>query len=265
MNIKAVCLALLAACAATAQPASTGGSLNEKAWTILDAGSKDKGYANRVQTATALGLIINNSKAEQMATEALKDKAFEVRTAAAAALGEMNASGAAPVLKEALKDTDLGVVLAAASSLDKLNDPAAYQVYYQILTGKRKEGMMGADIKGLHDPKQLAKFTVEQGIAFVPFAGAGYGAMKYIIKDDSALRATSVGVLSKDNDKQTQDALREHAKVDKKWLVQVAAIRALATHGDPADADVLAGLLTHEKPVIRYTAAAAIIRLSAKR
>ncbi|MBV8895466.1 MAG: HEAT repeat domain-containing protein, partial [Acidobacteriaceae bacterium] len=110
----------------------------DRAWTILRNGLDDKSSDKRSKAAHALGLLQQNDKAQQMAEKALSDPHADVRTQAATALGEMGASSSQDRLKEALKDTQLRVVIAAANALYTFKNPAAYDIYYALLTGERK-------------------------------------------------------------------------------------------------------------------------------
>jgi HEAT repeat protein len=53
------------------------------------------------------------------------------------------------------------------------------------------------------------------------------------------------------------------ATLDKHWTVRAAALSAIARHGDPRLISAVTPPLTDKKPAVRYTAAAAVIRLSA--
>jgi HEAT repeat protein len=80
--------------------------------------------------------------------------------------------------------------------------------------------------------------------------------------DSSPVRAAAAKVLAKDPDSATTKALAD-ATGDKNWVVQAAALEALAERGDPS---VLARVERHmsdDKNAVRYTAAAAVLRLSA--
>jgi HEAT repeat protein len=236
-----------------------------KAWSILEVGGKEKSLEKRGQAIGALGLLTGQPQAEKMAEVALRDPLSDVRTAAAHSLGEMEAKAAIPALKEALNDNDPAVVLAAAQALRAMNDPASLEVAYEVLTGERKStsGLTG-ETKVLHDPKKMTQLGIDAGVGFIPFGGLGWGAFKYFTKDDiSPIRASAAIVLAKDPDEQSGQALA-NATDDKKWLVQVAALRALAMRGDKKYLDVVASKMAADRPIVSYTAAAAVIRLSGK-
>jgi HEAT repeat protein len=237
----------------------------DKAWSILDAGAKEKSIEKRGQAIGALGLLPGQRRAETMAEAALKDPMSEVRTAAAHSLGEMEARGSIPALKNTLDDSDPGVVLAAAQALRIMNDPVAFDVSYEVLTGARKStsGIAG-ERKVLHDPKKMTQLGIDAGVGFIPFGGLGWGAFKYFTKDDvSPIRASAAIVLAKDPDEESGKALAD-ATDDKKWLVQVAALRALALRGDKKYLETVSSKMTADRPIVSYTAAAAVIRLSGK-
>jgi len=237
----------------------------EQAWQILeDACTGDK-TGDRATAILVLGLIPNDSRSAKLAQKALTDERPEVRAAAAAALGNMQSRASIPKLKVAMEDQDPSVALAAAHSLDLLHDNSAYEVYYEILNGDRKagKGLIASQTSMLRDPKKMAQFGFEEGIGFVPFAGIGWGAIKAIRKDDSSpVRAAAARVLARDPDPATTKALTE-ATGDNSWIVQVAALEALAKRGDPSTLPTVESYLSDDKSAIKFTAAAAVIHLTA--
>ena len=56
------------------------------------------------------------------------------------ALGQIHGKSSIEVLHKMLTDGEPSVVLAAASALIPSKDPAAYEAYYEFLTGERKTG-----------------------------------------------------------------------------------------------------------------------------
>jgi HEAT repeat protein len=252
---------------AAASPARVKSATNPKdqAWQILgDACTGDK-TGDRATAILVLGLIPNDARSAKLAQKALTDERPEVRAAAAAALGDMQSRASIPKLKVAMEDQDPSVALAAAHSLDLMHDNSAYEVYYEILNGDRKagKGLIASQTSMLHDPKKMAEFGFEQGIGFVPFAGIGWGAIKAIRKDDaSPVRAAAARVLARDPDPATTKALTE-ATGDNSWIVQAAALEALAKRGDPSTLPTVQRYLSDEKNAIKYTAAAAVIHLTA--
>src|SRR5262249_23276633 len=105
-------------------------------------------------------------------------------------------------------------------------------------------------------------FGFEQGIVFVPFAGMGYGAIKALRKDDtSPVLAAAAKALSKDPDPKSGKALVRAAS-DKRWLVRAAALDAIAMRNDPTLLPDIESKMYDDKQIVRYTAAATVVRLS---
>lgn len=237
----------------------------DKAWSLLQTGATDKGKEHREHAVKALGLLPNNVRAIDLATNALSDSAPEVRAAAAESLGHMRAKAAVAKLKTVLEtEKDVSVIIAGARALISLGDDSGYDVYYAVLTGEKKSsgGMLDDQKKMLHDPKKMAQFGFEEGIGFVPFAGIGVEAFKAIRKDDSSpVRAAAARVLADDPDPNTADALLTAAS-DKSWLVRAAALDAISRRNDPALAEKIETHLDDQKEEVRFTAAAAIIHLA---
>jgi len=236
----------------------------QKAWDILDAGVKERSFAKRHDAIHALGLLAGDAKAAAIAEGALDDHNPEVREAAATTLGELQFSSSIPKLELALKDKDITVVLAAAHSLWMLQDKQAYEIYYEILLGERKAGpgMIAGQEEMFRDRKKLAAFAFEQGIEFNPFAGIGWGIIKTVHQDDvSPVRAAAATILINDPDPRSGLALVKSCS-HKSWMVRVAALDALARRGDPSVLKDVEPHTVDERDKVRYTAAAAIIRLS---
>src|SRR6266700_398801 len=237
----------------------------QKAWQILNTACTGDKTRRRATTIRVLGLIPNNAKALKLAEKALEDANPEVRSAAAAALGDMKSRTSIPKLKKALDDNDPSVVLAAAHSLEMMHDDSAYEVYYEVLTGQRKaaRSLIASQTSVLKDRKKMAQLGFEQGIGFIPFAGIGWRAIKTITKDDSSpVRAAAAKVLAKDPDPAATKALAD-AVGDKSWLVRAAALEALAERGDPSVLDTVQLYLHDEKDAVSFTAAATVLRLTA--
>jgi len=237
----------------------------KEAWQILNTGCGGHGTGSRATAIRVLGLIPNDSRARMLAEKGLLDDKPEVRSAAAAALGDMKSRTSISKLREALDDPDPSVALAAAHSLDLMHDDSAYNVYYEVLTGQRKsgKGLIASQTAILKDPKKMAQLGFEQGVGFIPFAGIGWEAFKVIRKDDSSpVRAAAAKVLVNDPDPAVTQALIDAAG-DKSWLVRAAALEALAKRRDPSALDTVQMYLSDEKDAVKYTAAAAFVRLTA--
>lgn len=236
----------------------------QKAWSILEEGAKEKSSDKRSEAVRALGLVPNSSEAVAMAEKALEDERPEVRTAAATALGLMPSPASIPKLKHALSDKEIAVVLAAAHSLLLLHDNACYEVYYAILMRQRKstEGLLAQGEETLRNPKKMAGMGFEEAIGFVPYGGFAYTAFRELRKDDvSPVRAAAAKALANDPDPLSAKALVQ-AVADKSWTVRAAALDAIAERGDPALLKDIVPAMSDERDLVRYTAAAAVIRLA---
>jgi HEAT repeat protein len=237
----------------------------DEAWQILDTACASDKTGDHATAVRVLGLMPNDAKALTLAEQGLESDKPEIRAAAAAALGDMRSRISIPKLRQASQDDDPLVALAAANSLNLMHDHSAYEVYYEVLTRQRKagKGIIASETSVLKDPKKMAQLGFEEGIGFIPFAGIGWGAVKTITKDDSSpVRAAAAKVLASDPDPATTKALASAAG-DKNWLVRVAALEALAKRGDPSALHIVALHMSDEKVAVKYTAAAAVLRLTA--
>lgn len=237
----------------------------EQAWQILQNGCTGDKTSNRATAIRVLGLVPSDARAARLVEKALIDDKPEVRSAAAAALGDMQSRASIPKLKVVMDDQDPSVALAAAHSLVLMHDNSAYEVYYEILNGERKagRGLIASQVSILHDPKKMAELGFEEGIGFIPFAGIGWGAIKAIRKDDlSPVRAAAAKVLAKDPDPATTKALAD-AVGDESWLVRAAALEALSKRGDPSVLNTVERYMSDEKDAVKFTAAATVLRLTA--
>ena len=189
-----------------------------------------------------------------------------MRSAAAAALGDMRSRSSIPKLRAATDDKDPSVALAAAHALILLKDDSGYDVYYEVLAGDRKIGKgLLAQAAGLRDPTKLAEIGFQEGIGFIPFAGMGWKAFKTIRKGDtSPARAAAATILANDPDPRTTEALA-NATGDKNWIIRAAALEALAKRGDPSVLRTVELYLSDQEGEVKYTAAATALRLMAIR
>lgn len=262
-------LTVLTLSTALASPvAQTAGDIEtpkHKAWDILQNAATSKRTLERTDGVRALGLLSEDTRARQMAEDALQDPKPEVRAAAATALGQMRATESIPKLQHALSDAKVPVVMAAAHSLRDLKDNAsAYAVYFGLLTGTRKtgDGFIADQVNTLKNPRELAKIGFSEGIGYIPFAGIGWDAYRTIHKKDpNPVRAVAASYLAHDPDPATAKALL-NATRDKNWIVRAAAIEAIAQRGDPSLMPKLERNFSDRNPKVRYSAAAAVIRLS---
>lgn len=253
-------ISLLLLVAVSAPPTDTPAT--DRAWTLLKQGLAESNAARRAKAVHALGLA--GRRTQSLAEKALTDPDKEVRSEAASALLQMNALSSRPKLHACLRDKEVQVVLACANTLYEFKDPAAYDIYYAVLTGERRsnEGLVQSQLDTLHDPKQVGKLAFETGIGFVPFGGAAWQAVKTVTHDDaSPVRALAASRLANDPKKNTADALSSFVQ-DKKPLVRDAVVAAIAHRGDPSLINTAETLLGDDNDTVRYDAAAAIIYLS---
>ena len=240
-------------------------SPKHKAWDMLETAAFSKVATERTNGIRALGLLRENARARELAENALKDPKPEVRAAAATALGQMHASESIPKLEHALSDAKIPVVMAAANSLRELkDDKSAYAVYYDLLTGGRKsgDGLIAQQLETLKNPRELAKIGFSQGIGYIPFAGIGWDAYRTMHKKDpNPVRAAAATFLAHDPDPATSQALVNATK-DKDWIVRAAAVEAIAQRGDASLLPKVQLRFTDKNPKVRYSSAAAVIRLS---
>jgi HEAT repeat protein len=260
-------LCITAACALLAVLAAPCSAVTgkEKAWAMFEAAAKSNSTAEREIGIRALGLLRDNAHARELAEGALEDLKAEVRVAAVTALGQMHATQSIPKMQKLLSDDKLEVVMAAAHALRELkDDTSAYAIYYDILTGGRKSGgLIAQQLETLHNPRELARIGIEQGIGYIPFAGIGWEAWRYTHKKDPhPVRAVAASLLVHDPDPATGVALAEALK-DKDWIVRAAAVEALAQRGDPEFEGKIEYSFFDPNAHVRYTAAAAVIRLTA--
>jgi HEAT repeat protein len=235
-----------------------------KAWSVLRDGLSDSHSDKRSKAVQSLQIIKHDHEAEVLAEKALVDTAAEVRAEAAAVLGKQQARTALPKLRAALNDPEVKVVLSATEALYNLHDPAAYDVYYAILTGQRKssQSLVQSQMAILKNPHQLEKLAFETGIGFVPFGSMGYEAWKTITHNGSApVKAQAAERLAKDPDPKTKQALVDALFADN-WQVRAAAATALANRGDAGMSKDLLPALDDTNDTVRYHVAAAIIELS---
>lgn len=236
----------------------------QRAWAMFEAAAKSDSTAGREVGIRALGLLRGNARARGLAEGALEDPKPEVRIAAATALEEMHAIESIPKLQKALSDENISVVMAAAHALRSLkDDTSAYAVYFDILTGgQRPGGLVQQQLDTLRNPRELAMIGLQTGIGYVPFAGIGWDAWRYTHKKNPhPVKAIAASFLAHDPDPATGVALAEAIK-DKDWIVRAAAIEALAQRGDPAFEGKIEFSFFDTNAHVRYTAAAAVIRLS---
>jgi HEAT repeat protein len=263
--VGCVVLSCSGAVCCLAQESADIESPKHKAWDMLQTAAFSPKTVDRTDGIRALGVLRDTTLARELAESALQDKTPEVRVAGATALGQMHAIESIPKLEQALADKKVAVVMAAAHSLRELkDDKTAYAIYYDLLTGERKsgDGLVAQQIDTLKNPKELAKIGISEGVGFIPFAGIPWDAYRTLRKKDpNPVRAVAATFLAHDPDPATAKALVK-ATNDKDWIVRAAAVEAIAQRGDPALLPKVALKLADKNPKVRYSAAAAVIRLS---
>ena len=138
-------------------------------------------------------------------------------------------------------------------------------MYYELLTGEHKthDGLIAQQLDTLKNPRELAKIGFSEGIGYIPFAGIGWDAYRTMHKKDpNPVRAVAATLLAHDPDPATAKAL-VHATKDKNWIVRAAAVEAIAQRGDPSLLPKVQLRFSDRNPKVRYSSAAAVIRLSA--
>ena len=231
---------------------------------MFEAAAKSDHTTERAIGIRALGLLSNERRARVLAEAALEDNKPEVRIAAVTALGQMHSLESIPKIEKLLQDEKLNVVVATAHVLHDLKDSAAANaVYISILTGERKpEGLIAKQIDTLENPHELMKIGGQVGIGFIPYAGIGWDAWRYThTADPNPVRAVAATILAKNPDPAVGKALVGATK-DKNWIVRAAAIEAIARRGDPELIDSIEYGFFDANAHVRYTTAAAIIRLT---
>jgi len=263
--LSCLVLSCAGAVASFAQASTDVESPKHKAWDMLETAALSKVTTERTNGIRALGLLRGNARAREFAENALKDPKPEVRAAASTALGQMHSAESIPKLENALSDTKIQVVMAAAHSLRELkDDKSAYAVYYDLLTGGRKagDGVVAQQLETLKNPRELAKIGFSEGIGYVPFAGIGWDAYRTMHKKDpNPVRAAAATFLAHDPDPATSKALVNATK-DKDWIVRAAAVEAIAQRGDVSLLPKVQLRFSDKNAKVRYSAAAAVIRLS---
>jgi HEAT repeat protein len=173
----------------------------------------------------------------------------------------LNSKSSLPKIKALLGHADAKTVVAIAAVLTKLKDPEGNEIYYEIVTGQRKGG--GSILDGIKDKKALETMGVQSAIGFLPGGGEATGAYDYLKRNGSAnaaLDVTAVTALAEDPDPEVKKALVQ-ACFGGKEVVEAAALRALAKRGDPSVINEIEPAMYSDNPLVRYTAAAAIVHL----
>lgn len=250
------------------------GETNKPAWELLsDASLRAQNPDHRRQAVAAIASIGAEPQAVQTLVQVLQtDQDPMVRQAAASALGEMKAVSAAPALKNALNEQADEVAFAAAKALWDMGDPSGKDTFVEILTRERKDsqGFMGGKMseakRTMRDPKKLAFLGAREASgAFLGPVSMGITMAHDAMKDGGASgRAIAADYMSKDCDARSIQLLEWSLNEDGNWLVKAAAARGLGKCGDTQAIPMLQKYLDSSHEPLKYQAAAAIVRLSAK-
>lgn len=96
----------------------------------------------------------------------------------------------------------------------------------------------------------------EQGIGFVPYAGASLEAYQMLTKKDSSL-VRAAAARAHDPDPRISAALA-HALTEKNWIVRVAVLRAITARRDQPALDAVEAAMQDKRDEVRFTAAAVL-------
>lgn len=153
---------------------------------------------------------------------------------------------------------------AAANSVLELGDSAGYDVYYEVLTGERKTGEnCTTQYKRMFEnPKELAWFGFGIGVGFIPYAGYPWAVLQIVAKNYHApVEIDALKKLGADPDPRIGKA-PVRATSDKSRAVRMAALEAIARHGDANLISAVTPYMNDKNAAVRFTAAAAVLRLS---
>ncbi len=240
------------------------------AWEILRSAASDNETPKRAKAILVLGILRGDSDAESLALTALDDKEPEVRAAAADALGEMRSTAAIPKLHEELDDHDVLVAWAASRALLALHDNLGYEIPYAVLTGQRKggESLPAQARETLNDPEKTLGFVLTEGLGAAPYGNYFLQTFRMVHgRGAIAAHVAAALALAHDPDRRAGSALvnaafEKGAFLEQESLVRIAALKAIAERGDPVLITRIAPAMADHNDGVRFTAAAAVLRLS---
>jgi HEAT repeat protein len=264
-DIRFSLLALLALPAALAQPEVTS-------WNILRDGFHEKFVDTRRQAVTAVGSIGETPDAVKFLSDALKDDDLEIRQSAAAVMGLYKCRACIPALKVALDDESGEVSFAAAKALWDMGDRSGRAILEEVLSGEVKsapgaiEGARRSARTTLHDKKAIALMGAKEAAgALLGPASLGITAAEMALKDgNGGGRTLSATMLGEDCDAHILEVLEGELDNEKNWAVRAAVARAIGRCGNADAIPRLEQKLSDSKNLVRFMAAAAIIRLTQK-
>lgn len=263
---------VLTAAEGVEQP-NKGETPTARAWNVLTEGINAKKFGDRMLALKALGDLGPNTKGIQLVAGVLKDDDPDIRAQAAATLGEMKSRTAIRPLRTALDDEAPQVSFAAAKSLWQLGDTTGRRVLLDVLQGEKatKDGFVAGHMRAMRrrlgNKKELVGMgATETASALLPGPlGMGVGlAKKGMAGNPNLARADCATLLSRRPDRETMLALKA-ALVDRDWTVRASAAKAIGVLGRPDTRKWLEFSLSDGKPGVRYEAAVAILRMTARR
>jgi len=259
-----VVFTLLAGSAAFAQPEVTS-------WNILRDGYHDKFIDTRKQALTAVGSIGETPDVVQLLSEALKDDDLELRQTAAAVMGQMKCRSCIPALKVALDDDSGEVSFAAAKALWDMGDRSGRALLEEVLTGEVKSapGVIESTRRKarttMHDKKAIVFIGAKEATSvLLGPASLGITATEMALKDgNGGGRTLSATMLGENCDAHALEVLEHELDNEKNWAVKAAVARSVGRCGNKDAIPFLEQKLSESHALVRFMAAAAIVRLSA--
>ena len=258
--------------ATAAKPSAASSDAVANAWKLLNDATMSKKYTNRSDAISALVVLSSDQRAVGMIEHGLSDSSIRIRVLAAVSLGEIGARSAIPALRAALDDRSPEVSFAAAQALWKMGDHSGRNFFYEILEGGRKtqpgiiQGQITKARQDLQDPKAMLLIGINAASGAMLGPGAlGVSAIEELaINKSTPVQALCAKLLAEDDTPDTVTELKL-ALEDKNWLIRAAAARSLAAMKHPEVTPRMRTMMeTDKKDAVRYAAAAAFIRLSAK-
>jgi HEAT repeat protein len=261
--IRLALLAWLAGSAAFAQPDVTS-------WNILHDGYHEKFIDTRRQAVTAVGSIGETPEAVKFLSEALRDDDLEMRQTAAAVMGQSKCRACIPALKVALDDESGEVSFAAAKALWDMGDRSGRELLEQVLSGEVKsapgpiEAVRRNARTTMHDKKAMALIGAKEATSvLLGPASLGITAAEMVLKDgNGGGRTLSATMLGEDCNAHVLQVLEGELDTEKNWAVRAAVARSIGRCGNPDAIPRLEQRLSDPRNLVRYMAAAAIVRLS---
>jgi hypothetical protein len=183
---------------------------------------------------------------------------------ASASPGALGSAASIAKLQSLLAEKDISVALAVRHALVQLKRNSGYVVYYFLVVGvrKRRTSLVTEELNQMKTQERAIRFAFDQGIGFLPSGGCGRETLHAWRKRSTVrTRAAAARELAGDPDPHSGEALAK-AVSDKDWTVRAAAVEAIATRGDSALLVDLKPGMSDRKEIVRYSAAAAVLRLS---